>query len=115
MKIRNTFLHLTIITLSLHALQVQAAIPKLDWMKNVSAKTYPKSTKTYIANNFGALGDAIQKAIDECAAKGGGKVTEGTNAGSIVWVKDWTFENFSVKGVDQKELSLKNNTNVTIK
>ena len=40
---------------------------------------------------------------------------DGTNAGSITWAKDWTFENFSIKGVNQKELSLKNNINVAIK
>ena len=82
MKKQNTFLLFTIITLSLLTLQAQAAIPKLDWIKNVGAKTYPKSIKIYSVNDFGAVGDAmmncteaIQKAIDKCAANGGGKVT----------------------------------------
>ena len=39
---------------------------------------------------------------------------EGKNAGSIAWAKDWKFENFSIKGTEQKELSSKNNINVNL-
>ena len=55
---------------------------KLSWIKEVGAKTFPSSSKIYYANDFGAMGDAmqtntdaIQKAIDVCAANGGGKVS----------------------------------------
>ena len=51
------------------------------WVKNVGAKTFPSSQKIFYANDFGAVNDtitvntkSIQKAIDECAAKGGGIV-----------------------------------------
>jgi polygalacturonase len=46
------------------------------WVKNVGAKSFPSSQKIFYANDFGAVSDtstvntkAIQKAIDECAAK----------------------------------------------
>ena len=49
-----------------------------DWTKNVGARIEPKVTKVFWANDFGADADgaanstkAIQKAIDECAKKGG--------------------------------------------
>jgi polygalacturonase len=60
----------------------QADVPNFNWMKDVGAQTSPKSIKTYYANDFGAIGDAvfncteaIQKVIDQCAAAGGGTVT----------------------------------------
>ncbi|MCE5330566.1 MAG: glycoside hydrolase family 28 protein [Bacteroidales bacterium] len=60
----------------------QSAIPHFSWMKDVGAKTFRTSNKTYFVNDFGAIGDAvfictesIQKAIDQCAANGGGIVT----------------------------------------
>jgi hypothetical protein len=60
----------------------QKGIPDFKWMKDVGAKSFPKSDKTYFVNSNGAVGDAvmvctaaIQKTIDQCAANGGGKVT----------------------------------------
>ena len=57
-------------------------VPNFKWMKDVGAQTSPKPNKTYYANDFGAVGDAvlnctesIQKVIDQCAANGGGTVT----------------------------------------
>lgn len=57
----------------------QNAVP--TWVKNVGAKSFPAATHIILANDFGAVSDtdtintaAIQKAIDACAAKGGGKV-----------------------------------------
>ncbi|HEV8273964.1 MAG TPA: glycoside hydrolase family 28 protein [Chitinophagaceae bacterium] len=51
------------------------------WVKNVGAKTFPSSKKTFFANDFGAKSDttfisskAIQNAIDKCASVGGGVV-----------------------------------------
>lgn len=51
------------------------------WIKKVGAKTFPSSQKVIYANEYGAVSDtttintkAIQKAIDECASKGGGIV-----------------------------------------
>jgi polygalacturonase len=59
----------------------QAQIPKLDWVSKVGAKSFPVSKRIFIVNDFGAVSDtltvntkAIQAAIDQCAAKGGGKV-----------------------------------------
>lgn len=58
-----------------------AQTPNPGWAKQVGAKSFPSSTKIYTVNNFGAKSDTarintkyIQKAIDACAAKGGGIV-----------------------------------------
>ena len=52
------------------------------WVKDAGAKIIPTGSKTYCANNNGAVNDtltlntkAIQAAIDACSAKGGGIVT----------------------------------------
>ena len=52
-----------------------------DWTKKVGARKSPQKTKNFWANDFGANADgriistaAIQKAIDDCAKKGGGIV-----------------------------------------
>ena len=54
----------------------------LAWIDKVGAKKQSFQDKTYWVNDFGAKNDstslsteAIQKAIDECAANGGGKVS----------------------------------------
>jgi polygalacturonase len=66
------------------------------WVKNVGAKTFPSAQKIFYANDFGAVSDtitvntkAIQKAIDECAAKGGGIVAfkPGTYVSGSIFVK----------------------------
>jgi len=71
-----------IFTICSTAFSTQHGIPNFKWMKDVGAKSYPKSDKTYYVNDNGAVGDAvvlctaaIQKTIDQCAANGGGKVT----------------------------------------
>ncbi len=53
----------------------------LDWSKKVGARKKPTNTKLYLVNKYGAVNDGktlstafIQKAIDDCAAKGGGIV-----------------------------------------
>jgi polygalacturonase len=82
MKKRLTLLLLiTLCTFTFSGL-AQNGIPKLKWMSDVGAKSFPKNIKTYYVNDFGALGDAmmnctesIQKTIDACSANGGGKVT----------------------------------------
>ncbi len=55
--------------------------PSLEWTKKVGAKTFPSAKKIYNVKDFGAKNDSsflstqyIQKAIDECAEKGGGSV-----------------------------------------
>jgi polygalacturonase len=55
--------------------------PDLGWVKEVGAKNFPGSLKVYWVNDYGAVGDgetlntkAIQSAIDDCLAKGGGRV-----------------------------------------
>lgn len=61
---------------------------KMDWVSKVGARTFAPST-VFSANQYGAVADgktlatpAIQKAIDACAAKGGGVVT--LNPGTYV-------------------------------
>ncbi len=57
--------------------------PELTWVDNVGAHSYPSSEKVFVVNDYeGVRGDAltlctegIQRAIDECAAAGGGVVT----------------------------------------
>jgi len=53
-----------------------------DWVSKVGARKFSFKQKNYQANQYGALNDgktlatkAIQQAIDECAAKGGGTVS----------------------------------------
>lgn len=60
----------------------QKGIPNFKWMKETGSKSFPKITKEYCANDFGAIGDgifenstAIQQAIDACNEAGGGIVT----------------------------------------
>ena len=58
-----------------------AQAPKLDWVAKVGAKAFHSSGRLFCVNDFGVVSDtttnngpAIQKAIDDCAAKGGGIV-----------------------------------------
>src|SRR5436190_8347359 len=58
-----------------------AQAPKLDWVAKVGAKTFHSSGRLFCVNDYGVISDtttnnspAIQKAIDDCAAKGGGIV-----------------------------------------
>lgn len=69
------FLFFLLISSVLHA---QANLP---WVKDVGARKTPTSKKVYLVNDFGKITDSnavissiIQKAIDECAKKGGGIV-----------------------------------------
>lgn len=57
-------------------------VPKLEWIAKTGAKKFPSSKKVFSVNDYGAVSDTvtvnslfIQKAIDDCAAKGGGVVT----------------------------------------
>lgn len=71
--------------------------PQLKWVKNVGAKSFPEGKATFRANDYGAVGnaltlntEAIQKAIDDCAQKGGGIVTfdPGIYLTGSIFIKD---------------------------
>lgn len=58
-----------------------SSISAQDWLKEVGTKSFPDGEKVYKVNDYGAKRGrfensavAIQKAIDECSANGGGKV-----------------------------------------
>jgi polygalacturonase len=60
---------------------VSSREPSLAWMNDVGAKSFPDTTNVYTVNDFGAINnglilatEAIQQAIDKCAANGGGRV-----------------------------------------
>lgn len=74
----------------------KAQSPSMAWVNKTGAQSFPSSKKTYSANDYGAVSDtttvntkAIQKAIDACAAAGGGIVTfkPGTYVSGSIFVK----------------------------
>ena len=76
--IKKYFL-LFLVIASTSLLYAQADLP---WVKNVGARKTPSVKKVYWVNDFGSISDSnavitkiIQKAIDECANKGGGVVS----------------------------------------
>ncbi|MGF2411256.1 glycoside hydrolase family 28 protein [Ferruginibacter sp.] len=82
--------------LVLISITASAQTPKMDWVSKVGAKLFPASKKIFSVNEYGAVSDtvtvntkAIQKAIDDCAAKGGGIVTfkPGTYVSGSIFVK----------------------------
>lgn len=82
--------------LVLMPLAASAQQPKLEWALKAGAKSFPSSKKIYSVNNYGAVSDtftvntaSIQKAIDDCAAKGGGIVTfkPGTYVTGSIFIK----------------------------
>jgi len=92
MRLKRNILLLLLITIS----QLSAQTNKLDWVKKVGTHSFPSSTKIFVANDYGAVSDGvtvcspfIQKAIDDCAAKGGGVVIlkPGTYVTGSVFIK----------------------------
>jgi len=70
--------------------------PDMSWVAKTGAKSFPSSQKIFSANSYGAVSDTgtinssfIQKAIDDCAAKGGGIVTfkPGTYVTGAIFLK----------------------------
>lgn len=68
-----------------------------EWTKKVGARSFPSAKTIYYVNNYGAVSDTvtvntkpIQKAIDACAAKGGGIVAfkPGTYVTGAVFLKN---------------------------
>lgn len=82
MKNKKLVLLMLISALTGFGLQAKDGIAQLKWVKEVGAHTFPKNSRTFCVNDFGAAGDAVQNdtkaiqhAIDSCASLGGGKVT----------------------------------------
>ncbi len=86
MKNRKLFVIFPIISVScclnIAYAQVKTTLSSpMSWIAKTGAKSFPSSQKMFVVNNYGALSDTttvnssfIQKAIDDCAAKGGGIV-----------------------------------------
>src|SRR5574339_943277 len=79
MRLKNHFVFCLACIFSLNSFAQNIPAPK--WTKEVGSRSFPKSQKVYYVNDFGAVIDTsiintslIQKAIDECASKGGGIV-----------------------------------------
>ena len=65
-----------------NSVTAQTTTTGFEWTKKVGARKTPAAAKVFSVNKYGAVSDtttvntkAIQKAIDDCAAKGGGVVT----------------------------------------
>lgn len=65
-----------------HAQSLNNPFPELKWIADVGARSFPQQDKVFIANHYGAVGDAttdstagVQAAIDACKAAGGGRVS----------------------------------------
>ena len=70
---------------------------KMDWVSKVGSRSLPSAKTIFTVNDFGAVSDgstvsspSIQKAIDACAAKGGGIVVlkPGTYISGSIFLKD---------------------------
>ena len=90
------FSRLLIAGLIFFSLTTHAQVITPAWVKNTGAKSFPSAQRTFFVNDFGAISDtvtvntkSIQKAIDECAAKGGGIVAfrPGTYVSGSLFVK----------------------------
>lgn len=80
MMIKRTTLLFTLLC-TLVYVQAQQTAPDFSWVAKTGAKKFPSSSKEFQTSSYGVVGDgktlntaAIQKAIDACAAKGGGIV-----------------------------------------
>lgn len=80
----------------LSSLSIQAQVAAPAWVKNTGARSFPSGQRIFYVNDFGAVSDtvtvnttSIQKAIDECAAKGGGVVAfrPGTYVSGSLFIK----------------------------
>jgi polygalacturonase len=78
----SRFIHVFIIATTLLISAHIYAAPDLSWIKKVGARKMPLKKTVFIVNDYGAESDGktiatifIQKAIDECAKKGGGIVS----------------------------------------
>ena len=88
-------LFVSVLFMGFHA--VAFNISDLKWAEDVGARQTPDKTKLYRVSDYGAVADgvslntvAIQKAIDDCAANGGGIVTfdRGRYLTGAVYVKE---------------------------
>ncbi|PBQ31343.1 exo-poly-alpha-D-galacturonosidase [Sphingobacteriaceae bacterium] len=74
----------------------------MSWVKKVGARKFPASQAVFNVNSYGAVNDgvtlsteSIQKAIDDCAKKGGGIIS--FNAGTYVMGSIFLKENVHLK------------------
>lgn len=96
--------------------QILANEASLSWAKKVGATTFPQKKTLYKVNDFGAIGDgkalntkAIQLAIDQCAAKGGGIVS--FEAG--IYLTGSIFVKSSVQLKIDKNVEIRGSQNIT--
>ncbi|MDR0681072.1 MAG: right-handed parallel beta-helix repeat-containing protein [Dysgonamonadaceae bacterium] len=94
---KNRRLIVFVLLLSLIFVPIGAVESLPEWVKTVGAQIQPQNKLCFQANTFGAVGDgttlntqAIQTAIDDCAGKGGGRITfeQGVYLTGALYLKD---------------------------
>lgn len=80
--INSHFVICALLLVALFAAEQAYSAPDLSWTRKVGARKSPSKRIVFLVNNYGALNDGktlatpfIQRAIDECAKKGGGIVS----------------------------------------
>lgn len=96
MKLNQAFIFLFAACVATMTYGQKQAIETPAWVNTVGCKSEAPRAKVYLVNDYGALADgesistmAIQKAIDDCAKKGGGTVRfkAGTYVSGSIFIK----------------------------